>query len=120
MTKPCLWFVTNEKWVPLAAALCRQCFLNLALQIKEHWRAKTHASGTQSQRWTPPKRNINSKKTSQITIVSSSQLRPPESGRERELREGATDQAAASNSIISFSKWRVYWSPVMVPGDPPV
>ena len=49
MTKPCLWFVTNEQSVPLAASLCRQWLLNLALDCKEHWRAKTHASGTHSQ-----------------------------------------------------------------------
>ena len=36
-----------QSGVPLAAALCRQCLLALASKDKEHWRAKTHASGTQ-------------------------------------------------------------------------
>ena len=77
MAKPCQWFVTIETWVLLAAALCRQCLPVLALNSKEHWRAKTHASGTQSHLWTPLERNTNSIQTSNIVVVSSPQGHPP-------------------------------------------
>ena len=40
-------FTTKKVGVPLAAALCRRCLQILQLNSKEHWRAKTHASGTQ-------------------------------------------------------------------------
>ena len=72
MTKRCYWSVTIESWVPLAAALCRQCLLTHVLNCEEHWRAKTHASGTQSHLLTRLERNTNSNQTSEIAIDSPS------------------------------------------------
>ena len=38
---------TLKMWVPLAAALCRQCLrIEFPLKNEEHWRAKTYAIGT--------------------------------------------------------------------------
>ena len=102
--------VTIESWVPLAAALSRQCLLNLTLKSKDQWPAKMHAIGTQCPLRSPRERNANPRRTSKLALVSSTQndvrslsMHGPNSRAVPELQHPGSSRASLRTVNKSFT-----------------